>query len=155
MYNLLKRQFEYIKSLIVVILCCIKNCLQNNRHFYLTDCSSSSVFDEVGVNMLARDTFMERLVWGSWVCFQNNFLPAMGLEQPVSRDPHMDLSAKLFDHPYNMSVGFPKASVPRQSKEEVTGLLQCSLQRHTHHFHHSLFLRSESLSSSHTQEEGN
>ena len=78
MYNLLKRQFEYIKSLIVVILCCLKNCLQNNRHFYLTDCSSSSVFDEVGVNMLARNTFMERLVWGSWVCFQNNFLPAMG-----------------------------------------------------------------------------
>ena len=64
------------------------------------------------------------------------------LEQPVG----MDLSTELVDHHPHMSSASPGTSEPRESKEEVPGLLWPSVQSHTHHFCPKLFSRSESLS---------
>lgn len=166
LYNLLKRQFEYIKSLILVIYCYIKNYqkkkktttadifilqtlwVRNSGVAYLG--SSSWVFHDVEVNMLARAAFTYRLVQGYRVCFQKDFLACCGmecLEQPVSRcthtwtSPQRCLTTIITTH----QLASPGTSMPRESKQEVTGWFRHNLQSHTHHFCPSLCIRSESL----------
>ena len=78
-----------------------------------------------------------------------------GCCQEASTLPHVVISVRLCECPHNMQAGFPRGSIPRESKGEVITPFVIQPQKTHSRSCHILFIRIKSLSPAHTQAEEN